>query len=93
MLTILSEDKKGLVSINTNMLNRRGIEIVSISTTMMGIYSQVLVTFEVIAEPAEVKAMTLKIQNIIEVHQVSAAIPLKTLKEDQSSGITWLHNS
>ena len=74
LLTILSEDRKGLVSIITSMLNRKGIEIESISAARTDIHSRVLITIEVIAEPGEIKNMSLKIGNIIEVDQVDTAL-------------------
>ena len=71
LLTVLSEDRKGLVSIITNMLNRKGIEIESISAGRTDIHSQVLITMEVIATPAEIKNTSVRIGNIIEVCRVS----------------------
>jgi acetolactate synthase I/III small subunit len=70
LLTILSEDRKGLVSIITGMLNRKGIEIESVSAARTDIHSRVLVTLEVIGNVAELKNMSLKIGNIIEVYEV-----------------------
>jgi acetolactate synthase small subunit len=73
-LTILSEDRKGLVSIITSMLNRKNIEIESISAAKTDIHSRVVITLEVIAEPGEIKNMSFKIGNIIEVDQVNTAL-------------------
>jgi len=74
LLTILSEDRKGLVSIITSILNRKGIEIESISTARTDIHSRVLITIEVIAESSEIKFISNKIGNIIEVLYVENAL-------------------
>lgn len=74
LLNILSEDRKGLVSIITGMLNRKGIEMESISAAKTDTHTNVLITIEVIAEAAELKTMVLKIENIIEVSQVAARL-------------------
>ena len=74
LLNILSEDRKGLVSIITGMLNRKGIEIESISAAKTDTRTNVLITIEVITDSAEIKRMVLKIKNIIEVSQVTACL-------------------
>jgi acetolactate synthase-1/3 small subunit len=74
LLTILSEDRKGLVSIITSMLNCKGIEVESISAARTDVHSRVLVTLEVIGDVAEVKKMSLKIGGIIEVYEVDMAL-------------------
>jgi len=74
LFTILSEDKKGLLSILTSMLNRKLIDIESISASRTVIRSQVLVTIEVVMEPAEVRFVLLRMKNIIEVLQVEACL-------------------
>lgn len=74
LLNILSENRKGLVSIITGMLNRKGIEMESISAAKTDTHTNVLITIEVIAEAAELKTMVLKIENIIEVSQVAARL-------------------
>ena len=74
LLNILSEDRKGLVSIITGMLNRKGIEIESISAARTDTHTNVLITIEVIAGVAELKTMVLKIKNIVEVSQVTACL-------------------
>ena len=73
-LTILSEDKKELVSIITCILNRKGIELVSIDSTRMIPLNQFLVILKVIAEPKELNTLALKIKNIIEVLDVKICL-------------------
>jgi acetolactate synthase small subunit len=73
LLTVLSEDRKGLVSIITNMLNRKGIVIESISAGRTDIHTQVLITMEVIATTTEINNISARIGNIIEVYQVNLA--------------------
>ncbi|MES2113219.1 MAG: hypothetical protein V4577_30995 [Bacteroidota bacterium] len=98
LLTILSEDRKGLVSIITNMLNRKGIEIESISAGRTDIQSQVLITMEVITTLAEIKNVSARIGNIIEVCQVSLEkfqdaryqkVALYTLKKEGFNSETY----
>jgi acetolactate synthase-1/3 small subunit len=72
LLTILSEDKKGLVSIIMSMLNRKLIEIESISTSRTDIHNQLVITIEAIIEVTEVRFITLRINNIVEVLNVEA---------------------
>ena len=72
LLNVLSEDKKGLVSSITNLLNRKGIEMESICTGKTDIHNQVLINIQLTAEKQEIKMMALKIKNIIEVCQVKA---------------------
>jgi acetolactate synthase-1/3 small subunit len=72
LLTILSDDRKGLVSNIANMLNRKDIEIEGISAARTDIRNQVLITIEVIATLAEIKNMSARIGNIIEVYQVNS---------------------
>lgn len=79
LLNILSEDRKGLVSIIAGMLNRKGIEIESISAAKTDIYTNVLITIEVIAGAEEIKIMVLKIKNIIEVSQVTTCLLQKAV--------------
>ena len=73
-MTVLSEDRKGLVSILTGMLNRKGIEIESVGAARTDVHSRVLITLEVIAEAGEVKNVSNKIGNIIEVNQVDSSL-------------------
>jgi acetolactate synthase-1/3 small subunit len=73
LLTILSEDKKGIVSIIMNMLNRKQIEIESLSATKTDISTQVQVVLEIIMESNDLKQLVLKIQNIIEVYKVETS--------------------
>jgi len=74
LLKILSQDRKGLVSIITGMLNRKGIEIESISAAKTDTYTNVLITIEVVADLAELRMMVFKIKNIIEVSQVTSCL-------------------
>ena len=74
LLTILSEDRKGLVSIITGILNRRGTEIESVSAARTDIHWRVLVTLEVITESSDIKIISNKIKNIIEVFHVEIAL-------------------
>ena len=74
LLNILSEDRKGLVSIITGMLNRKGIAIESISAAKTDTHTNVLITIEVITDSVEIKMMVLKIKNIVEVSQVTACL-------------------
>jgi len=74
LLNILSEDRKGLVSIITGMLNRKGIAIEGISATKTDTYNNVSITIEVIAETTELRMMVLKIKNIVEVSQVTTCL-------------------
>jgi acetolactate synthase small subunit len=74
LLTILSLGRKGLVSIITGMLNRKGIEIESVSAARTDIHSRVLVTLEIIGDVAEVKNVSSKMGNIIEVYEVDMAL-------------------
>ena len=71
LLNILSDDRKGLISIITSMLNRKGIEIESLSAAKTDIHTQVLINIQVIANHAEIKLMAHKIENIIEVYKVN----------------------
>jgi len=70
LLSILSGDRKGLLSIITSMLNRRGIEMESIHAGRTDKHDEVLITIEVIAELSDIKNMSAKIGNIIEVQHV-----------------------
>ena len=72
LLTILSEERKGLVSIITGILNRKGTEIESISAARTDIRSRVLITIEVIGNLVEIKKTALKIANVIEVYHVNS---------------------
>ncbi len=68
VLTIFSEDRKGLISIITNMLNRKGIEMESINAARTDIHTRVIITIQLNGYADEIKLMTLKIKNIIEVY-------------------------
>jgi acetolactate synthase-1/3 small subunit len=74
LLNILSEDRKGLMSIITSMLNRKSIEIESISAAKTDIHTQVLINIEVIANDTDIKLMAFKIENIIEVYKVEVEL-------------------
>lgn len=74
LLNILSDDRKGLMSIITSMLNRKGIEIESISAAKTDIHTQVLINIQVIAHDADIKLMAFKIENIIEVYKVEVEL-------------------
>ncbi len=63
-----------LISIITSMLNRKGIEMESIHAARTDIHDQVLIHIEVIAEPGEIKNVSAKIGNIIEVEQVELCL-------------------
>lgn len=68
VLTIFSEDRKGLISIITSMLNRKGIEMESINAARTDIHTRVIITIQLNGYADEIKLMTLKIKNIIEVY-------------------------
>jgi len=74
LLNILSEDRKGLVSIITSMLNRKGIEIESICAAKTDDRTNVLLTIEVVANAIEIKMMVLKIRNIVDVYHAVACL-------------------
>jgi len=74
LINILSEDRKGLVSIITGMLNRKGIAIECISAAKTDVYNIVLITIEVITDAAELKMMAHKFRNIVEVSQVTTRL-------------------
>jgi acetolactate synthase small subunit len=74
LLNILSEDKKGLVSTITNLLNRNNIEIECISTARTDIHSQVLINLQLFADENELRKVSLKIKNIIEVTTVGVSL-------------------
>jgi len=74
LLNILSEDRKGLLSIITSMLNRKGIQIESISAAKTDIHTQVLINIEVFANSKEINLMALKIKNIVEVYNTEVSL-------------------
>jgi acetolactate synthase small subunit len=74
LLNILSEDKKGLVSMITILLNRNNLEIECISTARTDIHSQVLINLQLFAEANELRKVCLKINNIIEVSSVEVLL-------------------
>ena len=74
LLSILSEDRKGLVSIITSMLNRKGIDMESISTARTDIHTQVVINIQLFAKADEIKLMALKIKNIVEVYHTEVKL-------------------
>ncbi|RKR82090.1 hypothetical protein BDD43_2257 [Mucilaginibacter gracilis] len=70
LLTILSEDRKGLVSIITTMLNRKGIAMDSIHAAKTDSHNEVLITIELWSTAEEIKNMAARLRNIIEVCRV-----------------------
>lgn len=74
LLSILSEDKKGLVSIVANMLTRKGIEIESFSAARTDDHANILLTIEVVTNATEIRTMLLKIKNIVEVYHAEACL-------------------
>ena len=74
VLTIFSEDRKGLISIITSMLNRKGIEMESINAARTDIHTRVIITIQLNGYTDEIKLMTLKIKNIIEVYHAEVCL-------------------
>jgi acetolactate synthase-1/3 small subunit len=74
VLTIFSEDRKGLISIITSMLNRKGIEMESINAARTDIHTRVIITIQLNGNADEIKLMTLKINNIIEVYHAEVRL-------------------
>lgn len=74
LLSILSEDRKGLVSIITSMLNRKGIDMESISTSRTDIHTQVVINIQLFTQANEIKLMALKIKNIVEVYHTEVQL-------------------
>jgi acetolactate synthase-1/3 small subunit len=81
LLTILSENKKGLVSNITGRLNRKLIAIESICTAHTDIHCQIIIDLMIVAESIEIKNTAARISNIIEVYNVRFELTTDALYE------------
>jgi acetolactate synthase small subunit len=72
VLTIKADDRPGLIHLVTGMINRRLIEIESLSAAKTDISSIVIITMELNISDKALTPLMLKLENIIEVYAVEA---------------------
>jgi acetolactate synthase small subunit len=72
VLTIKADDRPGLLHLITGIINRRLIEIESLSAAKTDIQTIVLITIELNISEKALTQLVLKLQNIVEVFNVDA---------------------
>lgn len=81
VLSIKADDRPGLLHLITGMINRRLIEIESLSAAKTDDHSVVMITIELLVSEKALQPLILKLENIIEVYAVDA------VKADEAIGI------
>jgi acetolactate synthase small subunit len=79
ILTIKADDRPGLLHLVTGMINRRLIEIESLSAAKTNINNIVLITIELNISENTLTPLRLKLENIIEVYAVEAVKSCETI--------------
>jgi acetolactate synthase small subunit len=74
LLTIKADDRPGLLHLITGMINRRLIEIESLSAAKTDINDIVIITIELNISEKALTPLVLKLENIIEVFSVEAVL-------------------
>ena len=73
LITIKADDRPGLVHLVTGMINRRLIEIESLTAAKTDISSIVMITLEITVSDKALQPLVLKLENTIEVYAVDTA--------------------
>lgn len=79
LLTIKADDRPGLLHLVTGMINRRLIAIESLNAAKTDIRDIVLITIELNISEKALTPLLLKLENIIEVFSVEAALSAKVV--------------